>query len=400
MRLADAHLNPQEFESVLFGSANSSSVNTWDAQTLEEAQQHLKVCAACQAAAERYRKADEMLNGLGRASQEPQRGVQCPAQETWELTAAGLLEADEAKVCVAHAAICDYCGRLLKEAMEDLAQDLTPEEEETLAAIPSASAGWQHEAGQRLAAGRLFPDLTELGEPPGNENRKAAYKNEKRFSLHSVRFAWASAAALLGIAVWIGWRATREPDVNQLLAQSYQDQRTIQLRMAGAKYSPVRTTRGSAGSHTNPPESLLKAESRIRRGLEKAPVNLLLLDQQGRAELLEGNYSAAIAALRKAKDLADADSRVAVDLATAYFQKAEAEDNPADGQTAAELLSAVLRRNSEDEIALFNRAVVYQRLSRYQDAINDWEHYLRVSRDEQWDGEARQYLAQMKKEPQ
>jgi len=91
---------------------------------------------------------------------------------------------------------------------------------------------------------------------------------------------------------------------------------------------------------------------------------------------------------------------IAVDLATAYFQRAETEDKLADAQKVAELLSAVLQQNPDDEIALFNRAVVNGHLFDYRKAINDWEHYLRIPRDKAWDREATQYLAETKEKLQ
>jgi tetratricopeptide (TPR) repeat protein len=100
--------------------------------------------------------------------------------------------------------------------------------------------------------------------------------------------------------------------------------------------------------------------------------------------------------LQHAKDLPNASPTILTDLATAYFQRAETEYHPTDYGTAAELLSAVLQRNPDDEIALFNRAIVYERLLLYEKAINDWERYLHVSRDEGWDGEAQEYLARLK----
>jgi tetratricopeptide (TPR) repeat protein len=405
MRPADAHLNPQEFELALFGAADPDASNTGNAQAFE-AQQHLKTCVVCQAMAEKYRSAEEILDGLRAGnkisfskSKETQRKTECPGEQTWLLMAAGLIEEKEAKFYVAHAANCDWCGPLLKEAMEDLAQDVTIEEEEAIAALPSASPAWQRNMGAILAAAaHATPQVTEPAELTGNKEERAAQGDIKKLSLfRSSRFVWANAvAAVLTMAVWIGWWMTREPDINQLLAQTYQEQRIIQLRIPGAKYSPVLTERGPAGAHLSPPASLLTAESKIQQELKQSPHNQSLLRQKGRAELLEGNYGAAIVTLQRARDLPSASSMTAVDLATAYFQKAAAEGNRGDAQVAAELLTTVLKQNPNDEIALFNRAVVYGHLHQYPEAINDWEHYLRVSRDKEWDREAKQYLAELK----
>jgi tetratricopeptide (TPR) repeat protein len=397
MRPADAHLNPQEFELVLFGLADSGTSNIGNSQAFE-AQQHLEKCVVCQVMVEKYRSADEMLNRLKTGNKtsfskgtETQRKTECPVEQTWLLVAAGLIEEEEAKICVAHAANCDGCGLLLKEAMEDLAQDVTLAEEEALAALPTASTAWQRKMGETLAAANPVSYVAVPAELTENEKGRAAHKDIEKLPLFRLpRFVWANAlAAVLAIAAWMGWWMTREPDIDQLLAQSYQDQRITQLRISGAKYSSVQTKRGPAGAHLSPPASLLIAESRIQKELKKSPQNQSLLHQKGRAELLGGNYGTAIVTLQHARDLPNASLTIAVDLATAYFQTA-------DDQKADELLSTVLQQNPDDEIALFNRAVVYGHLSRYQDAISDWEHYLRVSRDKEWDQEAKQYLAEMK----
>jgi tetratricopeptide (TPR) repeat protein len=400
MRPADAHLNPQEFDLALFGVADSSNSNASKTQALD-AQQHLKTCVVCQATAEKYRNAEEILNGLRTRDKtsfpqgkEPERGTECPVEQTWLLVSAGLIPWDEAKVYVAHAATCDWCGPLLKEAMEDLAQDVTPEEEQVLADLQSASPAWQREMGRKLAAAHPAPEAAE-GKPAEREKSTAASRHKQQVSIfRSLRFVWVNAVvALLVIAVSVGWWMTREPDVNQLLAQSYQERRILQLRISGAKYSPIHVKRGP---NDTPPASLRSAESRIRQGLEKSPQNQSLLHQKGRAELLEGDYGAAIATLQQAKDLGNGNRMIAVDLATAYFQKAAAEGNLADYRATIQSLSTVLQQYPDDEIALFNRAIVYERLSQDQDAIHDWERYLRVTRDKEWDGEAQQYLAELK----
>jgi tetratricopeptide (TPR) repeat protein len=409
MRPADAHLNPHEIELALFGVTGSDPGNTSNSQVLE-AQQHLKTCVVCQAMAERYRNAEEMLDRLRAGSKtsfsrgkETQRKAECPVEQTWLLVAAGVIEEEKAKIYVAHAANCDWCGPLLKEAMENLAQDVTQEEEEAMAALPTASRAWQRKMGKILAAANSVSHVTVPAALTEEEKRSSAHKDTGKLPLsRSLRFVWANAvAAVLAIAVWIGWWMIREPDINHLLAQSYQEQRIIQLRISGAKYSSVQTKRGAAGARLSPPVSLLTAESKIQQELKKSPQNQSLLHQKGRAELLEGNYQAAIGTLQQARDLSGGNPMITVDLATAYFQRAETEDKLVDAQKAAELLSAVLQQNPDDEIALFNRAIVYGRLSRHEreairEAINDWDHYLRVSRDKAWDREATQYLAEMK----
>ncbi|MCU1334013.1 MAG: tetratricopeptide repeat protein, partial [Candidatus Angelobacter sp.] len=133
MRPADMHLTPQELDVLLFGAADSNDRNAGGDSALE-AQQHLRGCAVCQAVADKYHNVDAALKGLGSlrkwAPLPPKHGMDCPAEEVWPRLAAGRIQEEKAARYVAHAAKCDWCGPLLKESMEDLAQDVTAEEQE------------------------------------------------------------------------------------------------------------------------------------------------------------------------------------------------------------------------------------------------------------------------------
>jgi hypothetical protein len=47
----------------------------------------------------------------------------------------------------------------------------------------------------------------------------------------------------------------------------------------------------------------------------------------------------------------------------------------------------------DDPVALFNRAIVYQRMHLYDQAIENCRHYLRVDPKSKWTDEARKRLA-------
>src|SRR5258708_4305590 len=249
-------------ESLLFGPADPRDSNT-DSASAREAQQHLSGCAVCQSVAEKYRKADELLRvlkpgnksslGGGHANATVpgtgKRGPDCPDEQTWLSWAAGLLTDEEAAGYVAHAAACDRCALSLREAMEDLAYDMTPEEQKALAQLPTALPEWQREMATKLAAqqrGQRSDDVV-LEETKETEIPEEAQRPEiSRPNLqprHNPAFSWwpglawaaaPPAVAIIAVAVgWLVWLKTREPDVNQLLAEAYTEQRTIELRMPG-----------------------------------------------------------------------------------------------------------------------------------------------------------------------
>src|SRR5262249_36925105 len=113
---------------------------------------------------------------------------------------------------------------------------------------------------------------------------------------------------------------------------------------------------------------------------------------KGRAELLDGNAEVAIKTLQQATELAPDSSSVLTDLASAYFLRAQVLDRPADYGEATNLLGKVLTRSPDDPVALFNRAIALEQLFLYAQAMEDWEHYLRIDPNGDWSGEARRHL--------
>ena len=105
--------------------------------------------------------------------------------------------------------------------------------------------------------------------------------------------------------------------------------------------------------------------------------------------MLEGKYEAAVEALRHALQLEPHSPALLTDLATAYFQRAQQEDNKDDLGAAYEYLSQALKLHPDDPVALFNRAIVAEHQFLYHQALDDWDHYLRVDPGSQWAEEAR-----------
>src|SRR5258706_9620520 len=176
------------------------------------------------------------------------------------------------------------------------------------------------------------------------------------------------------------YNATRNQPAaaDKLLARAYTEKRTLELRIAGADYAPLRVSRGPAASFTSRPEPLLKAEALIASQLESHPSDPGWLQAKAQADVLEGKYDAAVEALRRALELEPHSPAILIDLATAYFQRAQQEDRKEDFGAAYEYLSQALKLHPDDPVALFNRAIVAERQFLYHQALDDWDHYLRV----------------------
>ncbi len=81
------------------------------------------------------------------------------------------------------------------------------------------------------------------------------------------------------------------------------------------------------------------------------------------------------------------------DLGSAYFVRAESADRPIDYGNAIESFGKALAKSPDDPIALFNRALACEQMFLYTQAVDDWEHYLRVDPNSDWSDEARKRLA-------
>jgi CHAT domain-containing protein len=309
------------------------------------------------------------------------------------MLAASVMNDEEATPFITHAATCGWCGPRLKEAMHDLADDITAEEQEALAKLPSASPGWQRTMARELAAagGNVEPKPVTEVERPDKSREKTGFR-------WWPKLVWAGPGlAVLIVGVLVGIKLTREPDVNQLLAQAYTEQRTIELRMPGANYGPMRVERGSGNRDL--PVQFYVAEGTIKRELAKHPEDPNWLQAQARAHMLEWNYEKAIQELDDALMLKPNDPGLLTDKATALFQRAEkiGPEAQIDYGQAVEDLSQVLKKSTDDSVALFNRAILYEKLHLPNAAIADWQHYLRVDPEGAWSKEAHERIEQLKK---
>ncbi|HLW52346.1 MAG TPA: CHAT domain-containing protein [Candidatus Angelobacter sp.] len=414
MRPPDAHLSPSELASLLLEATDRDDLSSAERGAEREAQQHLDGCAVCQEMATKYFKVDATLASLRAQSLNPVRvavpSAECPAEETWLRLATGLLDQAAASLLVAHAAQCAYCGPLLREAMEDLKQEIAPEEQAALARLPSAGAAWQRQLAKKLAGGSVDESVLPSGQretAPQNPTvvptplpaRTLKPETGRNFAWWPRAVAAAGLAAIVAIAATV-WFRTREPDVNHLLAQAYTEQRTEELRIADAGFAPMRVERGPAGgaqsrSLLSRPASLLRAEELIAAKLAARPFDAYWLHAKARADLLDGHYEAAMESLQRALESDPGAPQLLTDLATAYAQRARTTHHPEDDGKAIELLGTALARTPDDAVALFNRAVICERFFLYTQAQDDWQRYLRLDPNGPWADDARRRLADL-----
>jgi CHAT domain-containing protein len=316
------------------------------------------------------------------------KGLQCPSGDVWLDIAAGLANQDSDEY-LNHAAECDHCGPLLRQAKDDFADDLTPEESLQVASLPSANTDWQRRLAQSLNTQGLdnAPEDTRPEPPP---------------SWRGQRFSWklpvlaTAAIALTVIAISVGTRLLPGPSVDQLLATAYTERRTLEVRIPGAQHSPLRVERGATDSNLEKPASLLKAEALISEKLQKNPNDPTWLEARARADLLDGNYDSAVKTLLRARSASSDSAPLLTDLGSAYYMRGQSADRALDYGNAIEALGEALAKNPNNPIALFNRALACEQLFLYTQAVADWEHYLREDPQGEWAQEAREHLDALK----
>jgi CHAT domain-containing protein/tetratricopeptide (TPR) repeat protein len=296
--------------------------------------------------------------------------------------AAGLKSPIKTHDCIEHATDCPSCAKLLKQAAEQFADEMTPEEIQALRALRSADIDWQKAVAHRMQA------LTAKESLPSALKRRW----ETRSLLPQLGGALAAVAILISLALWITM-FEKSRTVNRLLSDAYSEQRTIDVRMAGARYAPVEAVRGTELSRLRRPTSLLEAEVAIAKALSRKPDDPFWLDAQGRADLMDENYSSALSTLERAHRYSPENQDITINLSTAYFLRAEVLKRSEDYGQAEELLGQVISKNPGNGLALFNRAITSERLLLYEQAIIDWRRYLEIDPSSSWSEEARKRLA-------
>jgi CHAT domain-containing protein/tetratricopeptide (TPR) repeat protein len=376
----EKHLSIEQVEHLV---ETQSGVTEGSAEpgVFEDVRRHVAVCEACRKLVSMHQTIDRRLRDL-RAEGHFEPGHDCPCEAELVELATGRLSPAQAGRLFDHVVTCAWCGPILRNLTEVSDEPLTPQEESMIGALNSSRTEWQRDFVARLHV-RVCGKPNAWG-PSISGWRKLGFLP---------RLSYVGAIALLlALGSWLFLRLGPERVVERLIAEAYSQQRNLELRIPGAPYGPLRILRGAETSRLNRPRALLEAESLIAEKGGKRPDDPEWLDLGGRANLLDGDFAAAISALERAHDLAGANPQIALDLATAYFLRAERLNHPIDYGKAAEILGQVLASDPDNSVALFNRAITEERIFLYKQAEADWEHFLRLNPYSEWTEEARARL--------
>jgi CHAT domain-containing protein/tetratricopeptide (TPR) repeat protein len=374
----DRHLDSDEMDSLVSLQGTSVSGSEQLSQLdLREAKRHVESCQDCSQTLQKHGFVHSEILRMRAPNPSPPT-PDCMGGAEWLEVAAGLLPEAKTRELMKHAAQCGHCGPLLKNAAEALVDEATPSEEALLASLQSARPEWRKNMAATL--------------------HNSVRVRQPRSSWWKAVFVWpAPAYAFAGIVTvaavaWFGVRALHPPSAEQLLAQAYSEHRTIEMRIPGAKYSPIRIQRSATESSLNKSRALLKAEDLIGENLGKNPNDPMWLQAGARADLLDGNYDSAIKTIQRALQQHPDSPTLLTDLASAYYERAEATNRSIDYGYAVDALGQALASSPNDPIAIFNRAIVEEKLHLYNPAILDWQHYLELDPTGSWADEARKRL--------
>ncbi len=382
------HLSAEQIEYLLDATLGGPD-GDGQSELVRNARRHLAGCEACQRLFSMHEGFNSALQKLKQA--EPASGKnECFSGNSFNELFAGLVHGKEAEALVTHASQCDHCGALLREAAETFGAQESEEEEASMVALQSSKAEWQAALAQQLAS--VTARDSNKPSPSGFSLRRIRWMQGVPQWMYAAAAVVLLASVATSVAVW----HSRPGYTNGLLAEAYTEHRTLEVRIPSAKYGPMRVERGAGASSLDRPPSLLRAEALISESLRKNPNDPMWLQAKARADLLDGNYESAIKSLQRALENQPESPSLLTDLASAYFERAEAADRPIDYGNAIESLSRALAKSPDEPIALFNRALACERMFLYTQAIDDWEQYLRADPKGPWAEDARRRLAALK----
>ena len=382
MRAADEHLTVSETLQILFRSTHPE-----DGSREPELEEHLGSCERCARVKEEYWQFMSKLYQFGKAGDSGATGP-CPEPSIWAEVVAGLMPQTAALRHLEHATTCSACAEELQNALYAVG-DNAPVHEKLQSQLHTASPEWQQKFAAKMA-------LKEFAAPVGRPGKVvSSHISVKPFLLN--RWIMGAVAALIVFSVGLGlFLRARHNSPDALIRQAYAQKRTIEMRIPGAGYGPIQVERANGRSSISSPRSLLEAEVLIKSGLEKAPNDPELLRQKAETDLLTGNYQPAIDTLNHAAHLKPGSVPLLIDLATAYFERAEANSSPADYEAGLETLGDAIRMEPSNPAALFNRAILYERLYFYDRGIADLEQFLKLEQDPRWREEAIRRLKEIR----
>ena len=186
----------------------------------------------------------------------------------------------------------------------------------------------------------------------------------------------------LSFGVWFALK-NRESEFDKGLAAlntAYAGQRPFQARVSAIPYSTFSTTRGSSDNDQRK-DQLRLAELHLAEAVRTKPTPEAR-HALGKVYLAQGRFDDAIMAFEQSLSGSKNQAQIYNDLGVAWLQKG-------DSNRSIESFNKALQLDGNLLEALFNRALAYDKTSRFEDAKADWNEYLKRDSTSPWAKEAR-----------
>lgn len=223
------------------------------------------------------------------------------------------------------------------------------------------------------------------------------------FWSRSPKLTYAGLAAALLLVVFGGllWRSYSRQAVIEsglvALNEAYRQQRPGETRITALEYAPPPETRGTSTDKLD-----YAAHDRAVRILQDAAheqKTSAALHALGQLYLAEREYDKAIGQFEAALATTPNDASLHSDLGAALMDRGDNEPSQTNtGAALGDLASSLEHLNRALALdpalldAVFNRALLYQRMKLPQQAAAEWQHYLDLDPNSQWAEEARRKL--------
>jgi hypothetical protein len=238
---------------------------------------------------------------------------------------------------------------------------------------------------------------------PATDEQTAPRKSSAKATTERKPFFWkwvlvpAIAAVVILAAITFPVYLAR-PDtpekVEKYLAQAYAEQRTTEMRWPGAAWGEPTETLGPGT--LNQPRTLLAAKDAIQRQTPQTLRRTEWLHLQAQSEILGGRPSKQlIDDLTKAAQSRPASQSLMFDLAIANFRMGEVADDRNYYLRAKTVLDKMLASFPPSSAAVFDRAVVEERLQLRNQALADLTRCLTLESDPAWSAEIREKIKKL-----
>jgi len=207
---------------------------------------------------------------------------------------------------------------------------------------------------------------------------------------------WVAAAAVVIIvaAATMVFRRDSRPVAPLIAASAALDHRLVEPRLGGFAWAEYRPVRAEHGEQSPEKLKVLGAAGDVLQQAHRNP-NAEAEHAAGVAELLIAQPVAAVDRLNAAIAKRPDDALAWNDLAAAHYDRAARLGRPSEYASALAAADHALKLDPRLAEALFNRALILERMGLIEDARAAWARYLDVDGGSAWAREARQRQQQL-----